>query len=147
MAAKKHGGEGQKAPAQRVTDFLNAKISTHLPSTSYRPGVERADLAELLPEGITWRLKQGLLGFEKQFRGYLTEEALMVGFETRTSSPLRIPRDPESLQHPGVKGLYPCGEGAGFAGGIVSAALDGMRCAQAVTLQVGLPIQNRDAES
>ena len=147
MAAKKHGGEGQKAPAQRVTDFLNAKISTHLPSTSYRPGVERADLAELLPEGITWRLKQGLLGFEKQFRGYLTEEALMVGFETRTSSPLRIPRDPESLQHPDVKGLYPCGEGAGFAGGIVSAALDGMRCAQAVTLQVGLPIQNRDAES
>ena len=100
-----------------------------------------------MPEGITWRLKQGLLGFEKQFRGYLTEEALMVGFETRTSSPLRIPRDPESLQHPDVKGLYPCGEGAGFAGGIVSAALDGMRCAQAVTLQVGLPIQNRDAES
>jgi len=70
----------------------------------------------------------------------------MVGFETRTSSPLRIPRDPESLQHPDIKGLYPCGEGAGFAGGIVSAALDGMKCAQAVTLQVGLPIRNRDAE-
>ena len=76
--------------------------------------VERADLAELLPEGITWRLKQGLLGFEKQFRGYPTEEALMVGFETRTSSPLRIPRDPESLQHPDVKGLYPLWRGSWF---------------------------------
>jgi hypothetical protein len=89
-------------------------------------------LDEILPRGIVGRMRDGLRLFGRQMRGYVTEEGLMVGFETRTSSPVRVPRDAETLEHPEVAGLYPCGEGAGFAGGIVSAALDGMRCAEAV---------------
>jgi uncharacterized FAD-dependent dehydrogenase len=131
-AAKQAGGGGQVAPAQRVTDFMKGKVSSTLPKTSYFPGTQSADLTGLLPDEITRRLKQGLALFGKQIPGYITESAILLGFETRTSSPVRIPRDPDSLEHPMVKGLYPCGEGAGYAGGIVSAALDGLRCAQAV---------------
>ena len=131
-AAKQAGGGGQVAPAQRVTDFLKGAVSSTLPKTSYFPGTKSVDLNELLPAEITRRLKQGFTLFGNQMPGYITDSAILIGFETRTSSPVRIPRDPDSLEHPMVKGLYPCGEGAGYAGGIVSAALDGLRCAQAI---------------
>jgi uncharacterized FAD-dependent dehydrogenase len=136
QAAKKHGGGGQVAPAQRVTDFLTGKASDSLPKTSYFPGIQPARIDELLPDWIVCRMRRGLEIFGKQMRGYITEECNLVGFETRTSSPIRIPRDESTLQHPEVEGLFPCGEGAGFAGGIVSAALDGMRCAEAAAVQV-----------
>ena len=131
-SAKKAGGGGQVAPAQRLVDFLRRRESENLPGTSYYPGVRSARLEELLPEFIGLRLREGLRRFGKSMKGYLSEEALLVGFETRSSSPVRIPRDASSLQHPGVVGLFPCGEGAGYAGGIVSAALDGRKCAEAV---------------
>lgn len=132
QAAKQHGGGGQVAPGQRVTDFLEGTDSARLTKTSYFPGIAPARIDKLLPDWIVSRLRRGLTIFGEQIRGYLTEECNLVGFETRTSSPVRIPRDPKTLQHPEVPGLFPCGEGAGFAGGIVSAALDGMRCAEAV---------------
>ena len=131
-AAKLSGGGGQVAPGQRLVDFLARRESSHLPETSYKPGLHQARLDEILPSFITKRMKEGLEQFGRKMRGYLTEEANLIGFETRTSSPVRIPRDSETLQHPEVVGLFPCGEGAGFAGGIVSAALDGMRCAEAL---------------
>jgi len=130
-AAKREGGGGQSAPAQRAADFLRGRISRGLPDTSYFPGVRAARLDELLPDWITGRMREGLTLFGKQMRGYLDGEALLIGFETRTSSPVRIPRDAERLQHPDAPGLFPCAEGAGYAGGIVSAALDGRRCAEA----------------
>ncbi len=131
VAAKQAGGGGQVAPGQRVTDFLEGKASVDLPKTSYFPGIHSARLDEIMPEWIVSRLRRGLRLFGQQMRGYITEECNLIGFETRTSSPVRIPRDEKTLQHPEVKGLYPCGEGAGYAGGIVSAALDGIRCAEA----------------
>jgi uncharacterized protein len=130
-AAKAAGGGGQRAPAQLAVDFLRRRGSRALPATSYRPGVAPAPLHELLPPGIARRLADGLGLFGRRMPGYLGPAALLVGFETRTSSPLRIPRDPATLQHPEVAGLFPVGEGAGFAGGIVSAALDGIRAARA----------------
>ena len=130
-AAKQHGGGGQVAPGQRVTDFLAGKDSSDLPKTSYFPGIIPSRVDKILPEWITSRLRRGLDIFGKQMRGYITEECNLIGFETRTSSPIRIPRDKWTFQHPEISGLYPCGEGAGFAGGIVSAALDGLRCAEA----------------
>jgi len=119
------------APGQRVTDFLKGKTSAHLPKTSYFPGIQSARLDQIMPAWIVSRLRRGLTLFGQQMRGYITEECNLIGFETRTSSPVRIPRDELTLQHSEVKGLYPCGEGAGYAGGIVSAALDGIRCAEA----------------
>lgn len=123
---------GQNAPAQRLTDFVNGKPSKSLPSTSYAPGVHPARLDQLLPQFVADRLREGFREFGRKSRGYLTAEAAVIGAETRTSSPVRIPRDPELLTHIGFEGLYPCGEGAGYAGGIVSAAIDGERCAEAL---------------
>jgi uncharacterized protein len=137
--AKQAGGGGQIAPAQRVTDFLAARPSATLPATSYYPGIAPARLDLLLPPWMVGHLQAGLRLFESIHRGYVTEQAILVGCETRTSSPVRVPRDPHSLQHPQLAGLFPCGEGAGYAGGIVSAALDGMRCAEALTQFVGNP--------
>ncbi len=134
-AAKIAGGGGQVAPGQRATDFVAGRDSADLPKTSYHPGVNPARLDEILPQWMAMRLQKGLTWFGKQREGYLSSEALLVGFETRTSSPVRIPRDETTLQHPELEGLYPCGEGAGFAGGIVSAALDGRRCAEAAANQ------------
>jgi uncharacterized protein len=128
--SKKAGGGGQVAPGQRVTDFLAGKVSRELPKTSYFPGLNSVRLDEVLPKQLSERLAGGLRKFGKMIRGYTGPDALLIGFETRTSSPVRIPRG-EDLQHPDVKGLYPCGEGAGYAGGIVSAAMDGRRCAEA----------------
>lgn len=130
QAAKQAGGGGQVAPAQRVTDFLAGRLSKKLPETSYFPGLNSVQMSEVAPAGIHERLNRALRKFGRLMKGYTGPEALLIGFETRTSSPVRIPRD-ETYQHPDVQALYPCGEGAGFAGGIVSAALDGTRCAQA----------------
>jgi uncharacterized FAD-dependent dehydrogenase len=129
--AKRAGGGGQVAPAQRIVDFLAGRDSVELPATSYFPGVRPARLDLLLPPDIVSRLKGGLHRFGRRIRGFHSDAGLMVGFETRTSSPVRVPRDPSTLQHPDLPGLFPAGEGAGYAGGIVSAALDGMRCAGA----------------
>ncbi|MCM1137120.1 MAG: FAD-binding protein [Duncaniella sp.] len=125
-------GHTQNAPAQRMMDFVNSKPSTSLPDTSYAPGIHPARIDKLLPKGIARRLQAGFKDFDKKNRGFLTNEAVLIGAETRTSSPVRIPRDPESLSHVKFKGLFPCGEGAGYAGGIVSAAIDGDRAASAV---------------
>ncbi len=126
------GGGTQRAPAQRVTDFANNKFSHSLPDSSYKPGLTSAPLHELLPPAIGHRLQAGFHQFGRMMPGYFTEEAVIVGVESRTSSPVRVPRDNQSLEHPRVQGLYPCGEGAGYAGGIVSAALDGIRVAEAI---------------
>lgn len=120
----------QAAPAQKLNDFLNGKISRELLSTSYQPGLVSMDMAEVLPDIIARPLQEGLKEFGKKMKGYVTNEAQLIGIESRTSSPVRIPRDKESLEHLQIKRLFPCGEGAGFAGGIVSAAMDGERCAE-----------------
>jgi uncharacterized FAD-dependent dehydrogenase len=125
------GGGQLVAPAQRMVDFVNNRLSTDLPTNSYIPGTKSADLASVLPGFIYKRLQKALPVFGKKMNGYYTNEAILVGVESRTSSPLRIPRDKETLQHPQLMGLFPCGEGAGYAGGIVSAAIDGMNCADA----------------
>jgi uncharacterized FAD-dependent dehydrogenase len=126
------GGKSQVAPAQRLQDFVNGKQSQDLPKTSYAPGITSVELGSVLPNVIHKALKYGLKQFNKSMRGYLTNEAVVHAPETRTSSPVSIPRNWETLQHVRVKGLYPCGEGAGYAGGIVSAAMDGIRCAEKI---------------
>ena len=128
------GGNSQQAPAQRITDFLEGKLSATLPETSYKPGMTSALLSEVLPKGLATRLRDGIKQFGKAMNGYIQDEAVMLGVETRTSSPVRIPRDVESLQHLQIDGFYPCGEGAGYAGGIVSAAMDGIRVADSIQL-------------
>ncbi|MDE6278125.1 MAG: FAD-binding protein [Muribaculaceae bacterium] len=125
-------GGSQKAPAQRMTDFVDGRDSKDLPRSSYPPGVFAARIDRLLPEPVSRRLQAGFREFGRKSRGFLSPEAILVGDETRTSAPVRIPRDDESLNHRSIEGLYPCGEGAGYAGGIVSAAVDGIRCARAL---------------
>ncbi|PIY09820.1 MAG: FAD-binding protein [Flavobacteriaceae bacterium CG_4_10_14_3_um_filter_33_47] len=124
------GGRTQTAPAQRLTDFVEGRLSTDLNPTSYQPGLKSAPLHSLLPKFIGGRLRKGFESFGQKMKGYYTSEANVVGVESRTSSPVCIPRN-EDLEHPEVSGLYPCGEGGGYAGGIVSAAMDGERCAEA----------------
>lgn len=124
------GGKTQAAPAQRIVDFLAGKKSESLPECSYQPGIVSADLNQVLPEVVARSLRSGIQAMGKKMPGYLHPDAIMVGVESRTSSPVRIPRNPETLQHLEISGLYPCGEGAGFAGGIVSAAIDGEKCAE-----------------
>jgi uncharacterized FAD-dependent dehydrogenase len=130
-ACQMAGGK-QTAPAQGLLDFVRKKASAKLPESSYQPGLEALSMDELLPEWMASSLRQGFKAFGKKMRGFLTEEAVLVGVESRTSSPVRIPRDSSSLQHPQMKGLFPSGEGPGYAGGIVSAAMDGERVAEAV---------------
>ena len=124
------GDGSQKAPAQKMLDFVNGKVSSDLNSSSYIPGIYSAPVHDLLPEHIYLRLRDALLQFSKKMRGYYTQEANLVGLESRTSSPIRIPRDKESFMHIEVQGLFPCGEGAGYAGGILSAAMDGQNVAR-----------------
>lgn len=124
-------GGRQVAPAQRLVDFVNNKHSTSLLDTSYQPGLKSIMMTDVLPDFISDSLRQGFRNFGSKMRGYLTNEAQIIGVESRTSSPVRIPRDNKSLEHVEVERLYPCGEGAGYAGGIVSAAMDGVRCAEA----------------
>jgi uncharacterized protein len=124
-----YGGQTQTAPAQRLQDFVNGKVSGSLPDCSYQPGLKSVNMHEVLGNLIGKSLQQGFKEFGKKMRGYLSNEAVIVGVESRTSTPVRIPRDQETLAHPQLLNLYPCGEGAGYAGGIVSAAMDGERCA------------------
>ena len=124
------GGRSQTAPAQRVTDFVEGRLSSSLNDTSYQPGLKSAPLHSLLPKTIGSRLRKGFMEFGKKMNGYYSEEANIIGVESRTSSPINIPRN-EDLEHIHIKGLFPCGEGGGYAGGIVSAAMDGERCAEA----------------
>ena len=115
-----------------MRDFVEGRASADLPRTSYAPGIHPSRLDKWLPESIGRRLQQGFLKFGSFARGFLTNEAILIGVESRTSSPVRIPRDRETMVHIRIDGLYPCGEGAGYAGGIVSAAMDGEKCAEAV---------------
>ncbi len=130
------GGKTQTAPAQRLLDFINGKTSFDLPPTSYQPGVKSAPLHELLPKDISMRLREGFKAYGIKKKDYLHKDAVIVGVESRTSSPVRIPRDKETLEHPQVKNLYPCGEGGGYAGGIVSAAMDGVRVAKIIAVKI-----------
>ncbi len=130
------GGKSQCAPAQRLTDFVNGKISSSLPDSSYQPGMTSQNLDVVLPNFISERLKYAFRQFGRKLRGYLTEEAVVLGVESRTSAPVKIPRDPSTYEHPQIKGLYPCGEGAGYAGGIISAAMDGEKVMTAVAKNI-----------
>jgi uncharacterized FAD-dependent dehydrogenase len=130
--AWKAGGETQTAPAQRLADFVNNKLSSDLPSCSYQPGIKSVMLKDVLGKLIGSSLAEGFKAFGKKMPGYLTNDAVIVGVESRTSTPVRIPRDKITLQHPQLKNLFPCGEGAGFAGGIISAAIDGERIIESV---------------
>ncbi len=132
------GGGTQVAPAQRLTDFVDRRLSASLPDTSYQPGLASADLYNVLPPVVADALRQGFIAFGKKMKGFLTNEAQVVGVESRSSSPVKIPRDPVTLEHVQVKRLFPCGEGAGYAGGIVSAAMDGERCAEAIAVRYGI---------
>ena len=131
-----NGNCKQTAPAQRMTDFVNRRNSFDLPRSSYSPGLIASPLHFWLPDFIVSRLQEGFKYFGNVSHGFLTREAVMIGVETRTSSPVRIPRDRESMTHIRLRGFYPCGEGAGYAGGIVSAAIDGERCAEALAMQI-----------
>jgi uncharacterized FAD-dependent dehydrogenase len=134
-AAAIAGGGELRAPATRVTDFVRGRASSTAPATSYQPGLLAGDIAAVLDATglpLAARLREALSAFDRQLRGFITEEAVLVGVESRTSSPVRVPRDRERLESPDLAGLYPCGEGAGYAGGIVSAALDGIRVARAI---------------
>jgi hypothetical protein len=134
-AAAEAGGGALRAPATRATDFVRGRASSTVPATSYQPGLAAGDVGAVLDATglpLAARLREALGAFDRMMRGYLTEEAVLVGVESRTSSPVRVPRDAASLESPDAAGLYPCGEGAGYAGGIVSAALDGVRVARAI---------------
>ena len=132
QAAFKVGGGLQVAPAARLIDFCSNKVSTNLPDASYLPGLHSAPLNEVLPHFVHHTLQEGFKAFGKKMKGYYTNDAIVVATESRTSSPVRIPRDTDRLHHPQIKNLYPCAEGAGYAGGIVSAAMDGQKLAQQI---------------
>lgn len=138
--------ETQNAAAQRMVDFVEGRDSKTLPPTSYAPGIHCARIDRLLPEPISRRLRRGFREFGRKAKGFLTNEAVLIGDETRTSSPVRIPRDKDSLAHIGISKLFPCGEGAGYAGGIVSAAIDGERCAEAAARSLGVSPSDDSAE-
>ena len=143
-ACWQQGNMRQTAPAQRMVDFTRKKLSYDLPESSYSPGLVSSPLHFWMPPFIANRLSKGFQQFGKTSHGFLTNDAVLIGVETRTSSPVRIVRDNETLQHITVQGLFPCGEGAGYAGGIVSAGIDGERCAEAVAAYFGLSVpQNR----
>lgn len=129
-------GKTQKVPAQKMIDFTQRKVSKEIPKTSYVPGTTSVEMGEVFPGFLSQTLREGFAEFGKTMRGYLTNEAVLHAPESRTSSPVRIPRDAETLEHVQIKGLYPCGEGAGYAGGIISAAIDGEKCA----LKIGVSL-------
>ncbi|MNY29054.1 hypothetical protein D3C86_1630730 [compost metagenome] len=132
QTAFKLGGGNLVAPAQRMVDFVEGKLSADIPKNSYLPGTRSVVLKDTLPDFVASSLKNALPVFGRKMKGYYTNEAVLVGVESRSSSPVRIPRDRDTFQHPQVSGLFPCAEGAGYAGGIVSAAIDGVNCANAV---------------
>jgi uncharacterized FAD-dependent dehydrogenase len=132
------GGSKLVAPAQRMADFVDNKVSSSMPDCSYLPGIHSAAIKDVLPTEVNEALRKAVVDFGKKMKGYYTNEAVLVATESRTSSPVRIPRDKDTLQHIQIKGLYPCAEGAGYAGGIVSAAIDGERCADAIAASMKL---------
>lgn len=132
LCYQNNAGQGAKAPAQRLMDFVKGRLSANLPECSYQPGLVSSPLHAWLPEQIGARLREGFTVFDKKMRGYLTNQAVVVGVESRSSSPLRIPRNAETYQHIDISGLYPCGEGAGYAGGITSSAMDGIKCTEQI---------------
>lgn len=132
------GQRRQTAPAQRMADFVNRRLSYDLPRSSYAPGLLSSPMHFWMPRLLTDSLAEAFRRFGRNARGFLTNEATVIGVETRTSSPVRIVRRPDTLQHVGVQGLFPCGEGAGYAGGIVSAGIDGERCAEAAAAYLGV---------
>ena len=136
QAARANAAGGATAPAQRVTDFVSGRASATLPSCSFVPGIVPSRLDEWMPQFMATRLREAIRVFDKRMHGYLTSEAVVVGVESRTSTPVRIPRDGQTLMHPDVEGLYPAGEGAGYAGGIISAALDGERIAEQIATYI-----------
>ena len=138
QAARQNGGDRQVAPAQRVSDFVAGRASSSLPATSYIPGIVSSRLDKWMPDFMASALRKGIASFDRKMRGYVTSDAIVVGVESRTSTPVRIPRDGETLMHPEIQGLFPAGEGAGYAGGIVSAALDGERVADAVAQYINI---------
>lgn len=131
--AYQNGGKKQVAPAQRISDFIRNKISAMMPETSYLPGVVTSPMHFWMPDVISKRLQEGLKFFDRRMHGFASSEGIIVGVESRSSSPVRIPRNPETLSHIRIENLFPCGEGAGYAGGIVSSAIDGMNCAEAIS--------------
>jgi uncharacterized FAD-dependent dehydrogenase len=131
------GGGNFVAPAQRLVDFCNNKTSANLPQNSYLPGLQSTSLKEVLPDFVYQTLNGGFHAFGKKMKGYYSNDAIVVATESRTSSPVRIPRDNDTLAHPQIKNLYPCGEGAGYAGGIVSAAMDGERVVEQIKMVLG----------
>ena len=135
-ACWKAAGKTQAVPAQRLVDFIDGKSSENLPKSSYQPGTVSVDLNKVLPPIIADRLKIAFQDFGNKMNGFMTNTAILHAPESRTSSPVKIPRDKDSLEHVEIEGLYPCGEGAGFAGGIVSAAIDGMRCVDKIAEKV-----------
>jgi uncharacterized FAD-dependent dehydrogenase len=143
QVAYQAGGGKFKAPAQRMADFYNRKESQSIPENSYVPGLTSTRLHHVLPDFIEERLRLALYAFGKKMKGYFTNEAIVVATESRTSSPIRIPREPDTLRHPVISELYPCGEGAGYAGGIVSAAMDGEKVADAIALSFGIKIETQ----
>jgi uncharacterized FAD-dependent dehydrogenase len=142
QAACAMAGGTQRAPAQRLTDFVARRVSNSLPATSYQPGTHSVEMGEVLPTFISERLRKAFRFFGKKMKGYMSEEAIILGVESRTSSPVQIPRDKETREHIQVKRLFPSGEGAGYAGGIISAAIDGERCAeQAAAMYYGTKVR------
>ena len=126
------GGKTQKVPAQRMIDFSKKRVSSDLPQTSYQPGIVSQEIGDVFPKFISDALRKAFPLFGNKMNKYYTNDAVLHAPESRTSSPVRIPRDKETLEHPEVSGLYPCAEGAGYAGGIISAAIDGVRCAEMI---------------
>ena len=141
--AFKAGGGKLVAPAQRLMDFLRNTTSNDLPECSYVPGIRSVAMDDVLPAVVNRALRNGLQQFGQKMKPYLTNEAVLVATESRTSSPVRIPRDSQKLEHPGVRGLFPCGEGAGYAGGIVSAVM--LLTAKSVTLSMSFPARSWSA--
>ena len=130
--AWKMGGKTQTAPAQNLQDFVNNRVSSQLIKNSYQPGTHSVQMNDVLGKMIGTTLQKGFRAFDKKMKGYISNDAIIVAVESRTSTPVRIPRDRETLQHIQLKNLYPCAEGAGYAGGIVSAAMDGVNCVNAI---------------
>jgi len=132
MLAAQNGAPNQIAPAQRITDFVNGNVSASLPLCSYLPGVISSPIHSWLPAQISQRLQEAFKAFDRKLHGFLTSEAVVVGVESRSSTPVRIPRNADTMQHPQLPGLYPCGEGSGYAGGITSSAIDGGNVAEKI---------------
>ena len=143
MAYNNNGGGIQTAPAQRLSDFVKGRVSNSLPDSSYLPGLISSPLHFWLPEIIGKNLREGFKAFDKKMHGFITDQAIVVGVESRSSSPIRIPRNKETFEHINIQGLYPAGEGSGYSGGITSSAIDGENCANKIAEKLNLKINSK----